>query len=190
MSNHLEGRRSKGPVIVAVVVVLALIAAAAYWFAIRDDSDGKTNESRDLPTQTFAVDGVPFTFQYPGNFAEAEPSSPGILWVAGVSPVDLIDVKRILSRSQTVPEIRRTVTDSLNKRSDVKVTGVGTERFGDLRMLRFTADSTASGTELRSQLYYFSMSDAVWQLECQSQASARAEIDAACAGMLNSLAER
>ncbi len=191
VSNNESGK-SKSLIAVVVLVVVALVAAAVYWFVIRDDdsADGDDGSSQTLKPQTFSMDDVPFTFEYPGNFAEAEPSAAGIVWVAGVSPVDILNVKRIANESSSLSQIKQSVTDTLSRRSEIEVTGVGTEQTGDIKMLRFTANSTASGQQLRSQLYYFPMGDAVWQLECQSRDTARAEIAGACAGMLETLTER
>lgn len=186
MSKRAGSRDLTQP-IVAAVVVIATVVAALYWFVIRDDeSSGASGPRGD---QTFQVEQVPFTFKYPGNFALA-PIPEGFVWIAGVGPYDILDVKRIANKEQSLKATRDEIRSSLAVRPDLTIIGDGTDTVGLTKVVRFSVDTAVSGQKLRSNLYYFSMGGASWQLECQSTEAGRAEIDAACSKMRDSFSVR
>ncbi len=166
---------------------MLLILGVVYWFGIRDDSDEERSASAKQPTvQTFSEEGVPFTFEYPANFAESE-GPAGFVWIAGVGPYDILDVKRIANVPRSIGRLKSSNREALSARPDVKIVGEGTDKRAGVDMVRFEVTSMVDGLELRSQLYYFSLGGVTWQFECESQAK-RAEIDAACTQALSTFA--
>lgn len=163
----------------AVFTVLVFVAGAVYFFAIRDD-DKAGDENTTLSPQTFNYTNVPFTFVFPGNFANVDPPPQGFLWMSGIGPYDIIDVKRLSNDERSVAEARASVKNSLQARPGLRITGEGTETFDNVRMARFAVDTDVEGQTLKSTLYYFSLGGSSWQLECQSTAANRAAMDAAC----------
>lgn len=187
--DHGAPRRRIVPIVGAVIVVL-LIGAAAFWFVNRDDDKndepGDKASNTPLAEQTFAVSGVPFTFVYPGNFAPAE-APQDIIWVAGISPVDIIDVKRISDKEIGPVKLKSLVRSTLEDTAGVTISAEGTAKAGTTDLVTFVVDNTASGTPLRSDLYYFVADGSTWQFECQSQADNRATIDSACSRAIDTL---
>lgn len=191
--NQRRERSVRSPIVLgSIAVVVLLIAAAVYWFAIRDDNDGGTTAkpggSGTSSAQTFQVTGVPFTFQYPGTFAQAAAQS-GFVWIAGISPVDILDLKRVDKRAYSVQGLTTVFGSRLSTQPGVKVVGSGKDEMGGLKTVTYTVDSGTS-PRLRSKLVYFSTAGATWQLECQSQAQNRAAIDVGCAQALATFTTR
>ena len=190
--QHGAPRRSLLRPLLAAVAVLAIVIGAVWFFVLRDD-DGDSGDdpgagsgATELAEQTFAVDGVPFTFAFPGDFAPAQ-APEGIIWVAGISPVDILDVKRIADEELGPVRLKQTVRQTLRETTGVTISGEGTAQAGSTSLVSFTIDNTGSGTPLRSVLYYFAAGGSTWQLECQSQADNQAAIDAACARAVQTL---
>lgn len=174
---------STGRYIAAIVIVLALIAGLVYWFAVRDDEEKTTTPGTKVATvQTFAMNGVPFTFEYPANFAKVQ-APEGFLWIAGISPVDILDLRRVDSKEFSARSLPGLMGARLKAQPGLTVVGSGTEKIGGLDVATFTVDSGTT-TQLRSKLVYFSAGGSTWQLECQSQESNRAAIEVACAQAL------
>lgn len=187
--DHGAPRRSLLPV-VAALVVLVLVGVGVFWFLSRDDDtkDDASDKASNTPLaeQTFEVSGVPFTFAYPGNFAPAE-APQDIIWVAGISPVDIIDVKRISDKEIGPVKLKSLVRSTLEDTAGVTISAEGTAKAGTTDLVTFVVDNTASGTPLRSDLYYFVADGSTWQFECQSQADNRATIDSACSRAIDTL---
>lgn len=180
---------STGTYVAVVVVVFALVLGLVYWFVIRDDEKdtGTKNPSTTVTApKTFARDGIPFTFEYPANFAE-NTGPEGFIWIAGVGPFDMLNVKRIANEPRSVDRLRKDTRDSLSVRPDLKILGEGTDTRDGVTMVRFDVETTVDGKTLRSQLYYFTAAQVTWQFECESEAQ-RAVIDAACVQALGSFA--
>lgn len=173
----------------AGLVVLATVIAALYWLVIKDDDSDAKKSGAPRGDQTFSVDRVPFTFKFPGNFALA-PTPEGFVWIAGVGPYDILDVKRLANKERSLKAARSETQASLEVRPDLTIRGDGTETAGLTKMVRFSVDTTVADQKLRSDLYYFSLGGASWQLECQSTDKGRAEIDAACSKMLDTFSAR
>jgi hypothetical protein len=181
--NRRSDNRPNTVLLVAGAVVLVIVAALIYWFAIRDDGS-KTASSTQTPRgdQTFVVPRVPFTFKYPGNFALA-PTPSGFLWIAGVGPYDILDVKRLANSERSLKAARSETQAALQVRPGLTILGDGTETLGATKAVRFTVNTVVNGQTLRSTLYYFSLHRASWQVECQSTTKGQAAIEAACAKM-------
>lgn len=169
---------------IAAVVALLVIVAGVYLFVIRDDD--KKNEGGALGPQTLAVDGVPFSFTFPGNFATKNPPPAGFVWMSGIGPYDVIDIKRLENSERSLAQTKTSVKQILNGQPQLKIVGEGTETYGGIKMLRLVVDTQITGDTLRSQLFYFSHGGASWQFECQSTAGGRTSIDAACSQALGS----
>ncbi len=184
---------STGRGLIALVTgLVVLTAACVYWFAFRgDDSSAgaagatSTNQSTTLPDNNFKVAGVPFTFSYPGKFAPGKETT-GFVWIAGISPVDILDLRRVDDREYSAQGMNQVMGDKLNGQQGVKVLGSGTDSAGGKKVVTFTVQSGTT-TPLRSKLVYFSAGGSSWQLECQSQSVNRAAIEAACAQALATL---
>lgn len=171
-------------------MAFALVVGLVYWFVIRDDE--KDDASTTTPPantatfKTFSRPDVPFTFQYPANFAENE-GPAGFVWIAGVGPYDILNVKRIANEPRPVDRLRKDSRDSLSARPDLKILGEGTDTRDGVNMVRFDVETIVDGKTLRSALYYFTAAQVTWQFECGSE-SERAVIDAACAQALGTFA--
>ncbi|MCW2754221.1 MAG: hypothetical protein JWQ32_1632 [Marmoricola sp.] len=171
--------------VVAGVVALVLVAAAVYWFAIRDTSSSTPAKKPTVNTslaQTFKVTGVPFTFKYPGTFSQAK-TPTGFIWIAGISPVDILDVRRVDGRAYSPEGLKTVFGTRLRAQSGVKIIGTSTDLVGTLNTVSYTVTSGTT-TPLQSKLVYFSTGGSTWQFECQSQALNRAAIDIGCAQAL------
>lgn len=175
-----------GTTVAAAIVVIALVVGLVYWFVIRDDEgDPKATAVTAPPAtaQTFELEGVPFTFQYPANFAKVQ-APEGFLWIAGISPVDILDLRRIDSQEFSARSLPGLMSTRLKAQEGITIVGSGQDKVAGLDVATFTVDSGTT-TPLRSKLVYFSTGGSTWQLECQSQESNRAEIEIACAQALS-----
>lgn len=173
-----------------VVLLLAILGgsgAGAYWLLNRDGTS--EGEVQDGLVDRFVLDGVPFTFLYPDNFATTEPP-PGTLWIAGIGPSDAIDVRRVLTTAPGVAELERTVRRNLAKLSTVDILDSARIEVAEQQGVAFVIDSTAGEEPLRSRLVYFTAGGATWQIGCQAQASAQVEVGAACDQVFRTLAIR
>ena len=170
--------------IVVAVVVVAVLAGLFYVFVIRDHnkSNGSPSAVNTSIPGTFNYTNVPFTFSYPGNFALVNPPPTGFLWIGGIGPYDIIDVKRLSNSERSLDATRNAVKQSLQVQPNVKITGSGTDRIGSssFEVVRFNVDSSVAGQTLHSKLYYFSHGGASWQLECQATAAGTAQMTSAC----------
>ena len=173
---------------VVVVALLTGAAATAFFLTRDDDPDPRqpsSSGSASLRDATFSQAGVPFTFSFPGRFAPGEPQA-GILWVAGISPVDIIDVRRVDGREYSSQGMSQVYGATLRGQTDVSVRDEATRTVDDADAVVFTVTTRAT-VPLRSKLIYFAHAGSTWQLECQSQAENRTEVDAACELMLDTL---
>lgn len=191
MNQRRGAVNRRGGIAAAVVVVLIVAVGCVYWFAIRDgessDTPGATGTPTATPTtaQIFALAGVPFTFQYPATFAQGD-AATGFVWIAGVSPVDILDIRRVGEREYSTSGLTTLMTATLRAQKGVKVVGSGTDTVGGQKVVTFTVQSGTT-TPLQSKLVFFSRAGSTWQFECQSQASNRATIEAGCAQALATL---
>lgn len=184
MNQRKSSGPSTGTYVAAVVVVFALVLGLVYWFAIRDDEKESTTPGTKTPTvQTFKLSGVPFTFQYPANFAKVQ-APEGFIWIAGISPVDILDLRRTDAKEFSARSLPGLMSARLKAQEGVTIVGSGQEKVAGLDVATFTVESGTT-TPLRSKLIYFSSGGSTWQLECQSQESNRAAIDVACAQALS-----
>lgn len=168
-----------------LTLVGVLLAAALYWFVIRDDSnDSQGNGPNSLPAQTYVAPGQSFSFEYPGNFSvKSGTEAEGFVWIAGIGVYDVLNVKRIANVPTPVARIKAQARLALSHTPDVTILGEGTEKHDGISMVRFDLDSKVDQLTLHSQIFQFSANKVTWQLECESQAH-RADIDAACARAL------
>lgn len=178
----------------AVVLLVIVGVVAVYWLAVRDDDKDASPQSNPtnatLHAQTLKVATIPFSFEYPGNFASA-PNPPGVLWLAGISPVDLMSVRYVASREykdqgKLTSDMRR----GIEKPGTMQIASQTTGTAGGKPTVNFTVTTTAAGKPLQSRLIFFSDAGKTWQLECQSQQSGRDFIDAACNRALETLTFR
>lgn len=166
---------------VAIGVAIVVIIGAVYWFGIRDDK--KSTPNGPLAAKTFQQAGLPFTFQYPGNFAETT-GPAGFVWIAGVGPYDVLDLKRLANTPTSITRLRTDNRKLLSSRPNVKILSEGSDQRAGIDMVKFDVASTVNTLTLNSTLYFFSAGGVTWQFECESQANA-ATIDAACAQALS-----
>jgi hypothetical protein len=145
--------------------------------------------STRLPQATFAQPTVPFTFTYPGRFALGNVTR-GILWVAGISPLDVLDVRRVDGREYSTEGLSQVYGATLRRQAGVRVQDESTRTVDDAGAVLFDVTTTAGSVALHSRLVYFSHGGSTWQLECQSQQQNRASIDAACTQALDTLSLR
>lgn len=172
------------PIVVLTVVGLVL-AAAVYWFVIRDDGNDKGSQGAGtLPEQIYVAPGSSFSFKYPGTFSITKaPEKKGFVWIGGVGPYDALAVKRLLNVPTPVARIKVQARESLSAIPGLTIVGEGTENRDGITLVRFDVDSSVNGLKLHSQIYQFTAAKVTWQLECGAQAH-QAEIDAACARAL------
>lgn len=184
VNQRREPVRPPGVVLaLAAVLVVALVGGAIYWFGIRDTSSKPKAVKTTTPTsQTFRVTGVPFTFSYPNTFAQAA-TPTGFIWIAGISPVDILDLRRVDTRPYSTQGLTTVMGDKLKAQKGVKIVGTSTEEVGGLQAVTYTVTSGTT-TPLQSKLVFFSTGGATWQFECQSQSKNRAAIDLGCAQAL------
>lgn len=187
-AGQTGGRSAPWSLVAALAVLLVLAVAVAGWLAIDGDdepgADGTTAPSSATDASTFEQDGVPFTFDYPSSFATSEPPE-GVLWVAGISPLDVIDVRRVSDREFSAQGMTEVYGTTLGEQEGLEVVGTETRTTGVGEVVVFDVTS-ATGTS--SQLVYLAQAGSTWQLGCQSQADNAAAINDACALMLDTLA--
>lgn len=176
--------------VAAAVVALVLVAGAVFWFVVRHSDDASRTPSTTRPStsseaQVFELPGVPFTFRYPGNFAQGK-AAAGFIWIAGISPVDIIDIRRVADREYAADGLGRVMRKTLESQDGVTIIGNGTEVVGGQQVVTYSVQSGTT-TPLESKLIYFSRDGSTWQLECQSQAANRVAIATACTQVLSTL---
>jgi hypothetical protein len=187
MSRYRRSTSESGSLRLWLAGAIALLLAAAavvYVVLLRDDSDDSP-EAGATRVSAFAQEGIPFTFTYPVRFAPGTPSAQ-ILWVAGISPVDIIDVRRVGQREYSAQGAASVYGTTLRSQAGVTVVDEKVER-ADGRDAKVYVITTSAATPLRSQLFYVAAGGSEWQLECQSQQTNRAELDAACRQMITTL---
>jgi hypothetical protein len=168
-----------------MAVVLVVVAAGVYWFGIRGDEDNPKAKSTSNPTSTplaaqkFQMSGVPFTFEYPGTFAKGK-AATGFIWIAGISPVDIIDIRRVADREYSASGLDTAMGETLRRQKGVTITGRGTDTLDGVKVVTYSVVSGTT-TPLSSKLIFLSREGSTWQIECQSQATNKAVIESACA---------
>lgn len=166
---------------VAIGVAIVVIIGAVYWFEFRDNK--KSTSNGPLAAKTFQQAGLPFTFKYPGNFAETT-GPAGFVWIAGIGPYDILDLKRLANVPTSTARLRTDNRKALSARPNVHIVSEGSDQRAGVDMVKFVVTSTVSGLALNSTLYYFNAGGVTWQFECESQ-SQPAAIASACAQALS-----
>ena len=186
--NQRRQASSVNPILILVVVGV-LIVGAILWFVLRDGSDDskdkdKGTSNKPLPAQVYVAPGKSFSFEYPGNFSVKPGVEPeGFVWIAGVGPYDVLNVKRIANVPTPLGRLKSEARLALSNTPGVTIIGEGTETHAGIRMVRFDLDSKVKELTLHSKIFQFNANKVTWQLECESQAHA-ADIDAACSRAL------
>lgn len=175
--NQRRDSRALNPIIILTVVGV-LLAGAAYWFVIRDDSDDKNPKAPVVTTKTFTAPGKSFSFKYPAGFALKTDESKGYVFIGSLGAYDLLNVKRLDNKPTSAARIKFSVRKTF-KEAGTKILSQGTDIRDGIDMVTFKVQSTVNGQPLNSDLYYFNANGVTWQLECESQSFA-ADIDAAC----------
>ncbi|MFL6156755.1 MAG: hypothetical protein ACJ72D_11720 [Marmoricola sp.] len=169
------------------VVAALVVAAAIYWFLIRDDSDdtkAATKQPQTPAVRTFTAPGASFSFQYPGSFVQTT-GPEGYVWIAGVGKYDILSVKRIANEPTSAGRLKAKIPDTLKVVPGTKINGRGTEQHAGVDMVTFSIDTTVDDNAVSVRLYYFSANGVTWQLGCESQKQASV-IGAACDAALQS----
>jgi hypothetical protein len=147
---------------VLLTVVGLLVAAAVYWFVIRDDS------SEPPTTATFTAPGKSFSFEYPAGFAVKTDESKGYVFIGSLGAYDLLNVKRLDNQPTSVGRLKASVRQTFVHQGTT-ILGEGSDTRDGIPMVTFKVQSKVSGLSLTSELYYFSANGVTWQLECESQ---------------------
>lgn len=183
------------------VVVAALIVAIALLFVGGGDDDkddaapqttqtgetpGDTNSTESLPPQQLAVEDVPFTFEYPGEFAPATTLPSGYLAILGIDPINFIDVRRTAEEEFTDEQLTDVIGAALDT-DTTDVLGTSTRTLGGLTVVSFDVTDGSGAEPTTSRLNFFRAGGQTWELGCQWNAAGEATIDAACDRMLETL---
>lgn len=186
-SSDRQGRSAPWSLVAVLAVLLLVAVVVAAWLALDDDDDAGSAAGagqETLGAQLFAQDDVPFTFDYPGSFATTEAPS-GVLWVAGISPLDVIDVRRVADREFSAQGMTEAYGATLAAQKGIAVNGSSTRTTELGEAVVF--DITSKSTDTTSQLVYLARAGSTWQIGCQSTAENKATIDAACEQLLRTL---
>ena len=185
----------------AVAALCALVAGATVGivlFAVRDDGDDKddvaevvedgptTTVVAELEPQFLQLDGVPFTFEFPGSFAAADALPTGYLAILGVDPINFIDVR--LTAEQELSD--ETIADEIGSALEtdtVDVLGQATRQAGGTTIISFEVVDNSGAEPTNSRLNFFRAGGSTWELGCQSNAAGEQLIDDACDRMLETL---
>lgn len=186
----------------AVVLVAAAIGAAGAAVLLADSDDNSdddvasttaTTPDRDDDTTTTAVgplvfeaSGVPFTFDYPANFAAVPPADlpPGYIAILGIDPLNFIDVRLTaeaeLTDDQLIDDIGATLT-----RPGLDVLNQTSARAAGITFITFNVTDTTGDTPTQSTLRFFRAGGKTWELACQHDDTGRTTIEPACDDMLD-----
>jgi hypothetical protein len=187
-------------VVVAICVVVAAVTLSVFFLFGGGDDDDKadapiTTTSQPLATdgsaetllpQQLALDGVPFTFEYPGDFAPAATLPTGYLAILGIDPINFIDVRRTADSEMTDEQITGDIAAALDT-DTTHVVGTSTQTVGDITVFSFDVDDTSGTEPTTSRLNFFRASGQTWELGCQWNAAGESAIDDACDHMLETL---
>lgn len=197
--RHLGAASSRTTAVALVAGLVGAGIGAATTYAVVDRAPGAgaatgtttdpAAEEEATGPQRFQVDGVPFTFDYPAEFAETQPGE-GVAWIAGISPVDVVDVRRVDDLTYSASGLAEVFGALLRERSDLSVTGQEETEVAGAPAVSFTVQQDVEGGPLQSRLVYFTAGEDTWQLGCQSGEDNRAVIDAACDDVVGSLTVR
>ena len=178
--------------------VLPLVLAATFLAACgSDDDDGKGagEPAETSPTGVevalFESPRIPFTFEYPADFAAERRPRERVLARVGVdrgSRLNAIKVRRTSARvlsprryADLERDLERTV-GSVERRSErIGARDVGVLEFSD------AVEQAGKTVRFRSSSYFFTGAGRTWQIECIADAAHRAAIDAACRIALGSV---
>lgn len=175
--------RRAGVVSLGAVAVLA-VGAVVMFVAVGDGSGG----GEPVPLRRrLEVDGVPFTFDYPGHFAAAESLPTGYLAILGIDPINFIDVRRTADVELTDEQITGDIGAALES-STTDVLGTATRTTGTLTIVSFDVADTSGEAPTTSRLNFFRAGGRTWELGCQWNAAGADVIDDACDRMLETLA--
>jgi hypothetical protein len=133
-----------------------------------------------------ALKGVPFVWYYPAEFSVV-PAQPGLVWVAGIDRLDILDLRVAVQRPLTPHGVVPIMARALAADHGLKLVG---RTFGTIRGIpyaRFTVTHPSGTTTLTSLLFFFPVAGQTWEFECQSQPAYANAIRGACNVVLNSL---
>ncbi|RNL77269.1 hypothetical protein [Nocardioides marmorisolisilvae] len=176
--NQRRQSSAINPIVLLTIVGLVL-AAAVYWFVIRDDSKDTKGKDGAVATKTFTAPGNSFSFKYPAGFAEKTDESKGYVFIGSLGAYDLLNVKRTANKPTGIARLKVSVPKSWSKIAGTTILSQGTDRRDGIDMVTIRVQSTLNGLPLTSDLYYFSANGVTWTLECESQ-NQTAAINAAC----------
>ena len=179
MNQRRESRSPINPIVVLTVVGLVL-AAAVYWFVIRDDS----NDNSSSGPKTFTAPGNSFSFKYPATFAESG-TSGGYVFIGGVGPHDYISVKRLQNFPTSVARLAKEMPGTLKAVPGTTITNQGKVTHAGVTMVTIDGTLSLDGETTPVKLYFFSANGVTWQLGCAA-ATQPAVINPACSAALDS----
>jgi hypothetical protein len=174
---------------VGAVALLALVGACS-----DDDDSGGSGDSDngddvtagDPGTLEFQLTDVPFTFDYPANFAPVEPDKlpTGYFAIIGIDPINFIDVRLTATEELSDERIRDEIGGALDTDTTDVLEESTTER-GDVTFITFEVSDTAQAEPTISRLNFVRAGGQTWELGCQSDLGGHDVIDEACDQMLD-----
>ena len=152
------------------------------------DTTATTGLQEELPeTIAFELADVPFTFDYPGNFAAAETLPTGYLAILGVDPINFIDV-RLTAEEELSDEA---ITDEIGPALETDTTdvlGQSSRTVNGVSIISFEVVDNSGAEPTTSRLNFVRAGGRTWELGCQSNAAGADLIDDACDQMLDTFA--
>jgi hypothetical protein len=176
--NQRRSSSSVNPIIILTVVGVVL-AAAVYWFVIRDDSKDSSTGPK-----TFTAPGNSFSFNYPATFAETA-GSAGYVFISGVGPHDYISVKRLQNFPTSPSRLAATMPRTLKAVPGTTITNQGTVKRDGVDMVTIAGTLKLDGSTVPVRLYFFSANGVTWQLGCAAETQPNV-INPACSAALQS----
>lgn len=184
-------------VVVAVGVVVAALVVGTVLLFSGSDGDDKNDTSTEttlagdapiepLAPQQLSLTGVPFTFEYPGEFAPAETLPIGYLAILGIDPINFIDVRLTAETELTDDQITGQIGTALDT-ATTDVIGTSTRTVGDLTVFSFDVTDDSGAEPTSSRLNFFRAAGQTWELGCQWNTAGETTIDDACDHMLDTL---
>jgi hypothetical protein len=193
-------------VVVALCVVVAALTLGTVLLFSGDDGDDKDDTATtdvtppaettgtgdgdgtgELLPQTLSIEGVPFTFEYPGTFAPATTLPTGYLAILGIDPINFIDVRLTADEELSDEQITGDIGTALDTET-TDVLGTSTRTVGTLAITSFDVSDASGAEPTTSRLNFFRAGGQTWELGCQWNAAGEAAIDDACDRMLDTLA--
>jgi hypothetical protein len=145
---------------------------------------------------TFESSDIGFTFTYPKEWQETEEGGKVLGAVSPVpnDPQNGVKVRKTSDQELTFASYSGQISSQFEDQLGVKV-DVRDETHGDIDMgvMEWTSSLTYKDlgqevtTEIHSTSYFFTASGKTWQLECLSTEEQRADIDAGCSLVIESI---